>query len=132
MRTWIAVLAVIGLCMSTACTKKPTEVECQQAVTHLSDILQKEATEKMKQMQAQMGVPASVDPGKGMAEAMKNMQGSETWAFVRNAHIAACQSHPQKLAFCVSNASTVDELVNSCGMKASPGPRGGVTLSWPD
>ena len=51
---------------------------------------------------------------------------------VHAALIGACQSKPRAKATCILGAKTVDELVAVCGMKASHGFRGGVSLSWPD
>ena len=120
--------------MAIACAKKPTPEECQQAVSHLFDIMKKEATEQMKQNVAQMGVPTSEKAEAGMAEAFKGMQSTAVWERVRSAHVEACQHQPQTRATCVTNATTIDELVKVCGMKPSPGgPRGGgLTIAWPD
>jgi len=129
----LILLGILAICMASACTKKPTAEECQQAVTHISDILQKEASEKMKQELARSGAPTSVDAGKGMAEAMKNMQGTEVWAHVRSAHLEECSRQPQARASCISNATSVDELIKTCGMKSTGDPRGnGVKLEWPE
>jgi hypothetical protein len=134
MRTKLWLPAVLGLSMIVACAKKPTLEECQQAVNHIFDLMKKESTEQMKKAAEQMGVQipekAQADPSKGFEE----MQNSAIGKMVRNSHLAACQKQPQTRATCVSNATTLEELVNVCKMKASHGgPRGGgVTITWPD
>jgi hypothetical protein len=51
---------------------------------------------------------------------------------VQAAQIAACQDRLRARAACILDATTVEQLVKVCGMKASSGFRGGVSLSWPD
>jgi hypothetical protein len=133
MRTRFAVLTFLGIFLAMGCTKKPTAEECQQAVNHMFEILQKESAEEMKRNAERMGVQVPQEAANKMEETRKEMQNNSTWTFVNNAHLQACKRQPQTRTICINNAKTLNELVEVCGMKPSTGgPRGGVTISWPD
>jgi hypothetical protein len=118
---------VLGL-SAAACTRKPSAEECGRAWQHVSEILEGMAIEDMNRMAAD--VPDDVK--KRMAEDLKARWATMMEGRVRDALIEACQRQPLARARCVLDAKTVEELVKVCGMKASPGFRGGVALSWPD
>ena len=118
---------VMGL-SAVACTKKPSAEECGRAWRHVSEILEAMAIEDMSQFGAD--VPDEIK--RRMAEDLKARRATAMEGRVGDALIEACQRQPLARARCVLEAKTVEELVKVCGMKASPGFRGGVALSWPD
>ena len=128
----------LGFCAAVGCTKKPSAEECARAWRHVSDILVEMAIEDVKRIGAEL----PDDARQQMAADLKAMQGEgggpkavEKTTFgkqVQAAQIAACQDRPRARAACILDATTVEQLVKVCGMKASSGFRGGVSLSWPD
>jgi hypothetical protein len=121
-------VAILGLCASMACTRRPSAEECGRAWDHVSEVLRDRAFEDVKRM-----TPDFPDEGKkGLADQMKQFQATPMGREMRDAMIEACRSKPRARATCILGANTVEELIKVCGMKPSAGHRGGVSLSWPD
>lgn len=127
MRTRVAVAVACGLCVAVACTRRPSAEECDRAWDHVGEVLKDMAAEDMKRMSAD--VPDEIK--EKLAAEFKAMK-PPVDGRVHAAQIDACQEKPRARATCILGAKTVEELVNVCGMKASQGYRGGVSLSWPD
>lgn len=127
MRARVALTVVLGL-SAAACIKKPSAEECGRAWQHVLEVLEEMAIEDMNRL----GADVPDEAKKRMAEDLKAMRATALGGQAHDALIEACQRQPLARARCVLDAKTVEELVKVCGMKASPGFRGGVALSWPD
>jgi hypothetical protein len=132
----VLVLALLPL----GCGKKgPSADECGRAWRHVREL-------QIASVQAQIESAADQPDGattpeaeqalKAMAESARGMAArtaqDPSMTRFESALSAACQAGSEATAKCVLDARSVDDLVKECRMKASPGPRGGVSLSWPD
>lgn len=133
MPTKLMFAALLAFSFLSACTKRPTADECERAVRRMVDVMDKEAVEQFRKSVEESGSVPVAGVEEHMKEAARQRESSPGWEPVWNAHIAACQRQPQTRALCVAGASSTEGLVNDCGMKPSQGgPRGGLTISWPD
>ena len=105
-----------------ACTKQPTAAECDQAWHHVADILQAVAREDMQRIGAPLPEQAKRMMAEHMGKSLQQAESSPMGAQIHAAQLQACQAKPLARAHCILNATTVEDLVNVCQMKASKEP----------
>ena len=132
-------MLLVPLSLLGCAKNKPTAEECGRAWHHVEEL---EAAAMQAQVEADAereGTAATPE----MEQAREAMRASTRALADRAAHDpnmarfqsalnAACQTGSEATAKCVLGARSVDDLVKVCRMKASPGPRGGVSFSWPE
>jgi hypothetical protein len=131
MRNLVAVTTLLAICLTLSCAKKPTPEECQQAVGNLSKLLSKHVIEQMRKNIVDTG-PVGAAAREDMDKALKRVEESSGLEDADQRNFEICAKQKQTRVICVSAAKTLDETVQTCGMKQLEGGPGDVTISWPD